>query len=52
MKVFCFKLIGVSTYSVKSKEDQIKAELMNHGPVEAAFTVYNDFLQYKSGQCF
>ena len=22
---------------------------MTHGPVEAAFTVYNDFLAYKSG---
>lgn len=44
-----FQTVGVSAYSVSSKEDQIKAELMNHGPVEAAFTVYSDFLQYKSG---
>lgn len=26
------------------------AELYKNGPVEAAFTVYSDFLQYKSGQ--
>lgn len=24
-------------------------EIMTHGPVEAAFTVYSDFLSYKSG---
>lgn len=43
------KHFGFSTYSVSNKEDQIKAELMNHGPVEAAFTVYADFVNYKSG---
>lgn len=47
---YCLKFTGTSTYGVPSKEEQIMAELMNHGPVEAAFTVYNDFLQYKSGQ--
>lgn len=25
-------------------------ELYTNGPVEAAFTVYSDFLQYKSGK--
>lgn len=25
------------------------AEISTHGPIEAAFTVYEDFLQYKSG---
>lgn len=43
------KHYGVSTYSVNSNEDQIKAELMNNGPIEAAFTVYSDFPTYKSG---
>ena len=27
-------------------------ELYENGPVEAAFTVYNDFLQYKTGKRF
>ncbi|XP_047994920.1 cathepsin B-like [Leguminivora glycinivorella] len=35
-------------YSV-STEDHIKAELYTHGPVEAAFKVYEDFMHYKSG---
>lgn len=26
------------------------AELYKNGPLEAAFTVYSDFVQYKSGQ--
>lgn len=43
------KHFGTSTYSVHSSEDQIKTELMNHGPVEAAFEVYEDFPLYKSG---
>jgi cathepsin B len=29
--------------------NQLKAELVNHGPVESAFTVYADFVHYKSG---
>ena len=33
-------------------EEKIMEELYTKGPVEAAFTVYSDFLQYKSGQCF
>ncbi|KAJ9601419.1 hypothetical protein L9F63_000443 [Diploptera punctata] len=28
---------------------QIQAEIMRNGPVEADFTVYSDFLQYRSG---
>jgi len=43
------KHFGSSTYSVHSSETQIQTELMNHGPVEAAFSVYEDFIQYKSG---
>lgn len=29
--------------------DQIKSEIANKGPVEAAFTVYEDFFSYSSG---
>jgi cathepsin B len=29
--------------------EKIQTEIMTNGPVEAAFTVYADFLQYKSG---
>ncbi|CAG5122800.1 unnamed protein product [Candidula unifasciata] len=42
------KHFGVTTYSV-SGEDNIKQELVQNGPVEAAFTVYSDFINYKSG---
>ena len=38
-----------SVYSVPSNVEKIQTEIMTHGPVEAAFTVYNDFLTYKSG---
>lgn len=29
--------------------EQIKSEIFSHGPVEGAFTVYNDFFNYQSG---
>eukprot|EP00290_Baffinella_frigidus_P013791 CAMPEP_0180141616 /NCGR_PEP_ID=MMETSP0986-20121125/15032_1 /TAXON_ID=697907 /ORGANISM="non described non described, Strain CCMP2293" /LENGTH=408 /DNA_ID=CAMNT_0022084539 /DNA_START=21 /DNA_END=1248 /DNA_ORIENTATION=+ len=38
---------GKSTYSVMP--NMIERELVESGPVEAAFTVYADFLLYKSG---
>ncbi len=38
---------GTSVYSVMP--EHIHHELFMHGPVEAAFTVYADFLTYKSG---
>jgi len=38
-----------TAYSVSSNADQIAAEIQQNGPVEAAFTVYEDFLHYKSG---
>lgn len=41
---------GKSSYSLPSQQDQIMAELYKNGPVEAGFTVYSDFLQYKSGE--
>lgn len=42
------KRYGKHVFSVRG-EDNIKAELFKNGPVEAAFTVYSDLLQYKSG---
>nr|APA33878.1 seminal fluid protein [Nilaparvata lugens] len=41
------KHYGSKAYSVKS--GQVQSEIMNNGPVEGAFTVYEDFIQYKSG---
>jgi cathepsin B len=43
------KHYGSSAYSVRSDEKQIETEIFKNGPVEAAFTVYADFLPYKSG---
>lgn len=42
-------LPGCSSYSVSSSEKDIMAEIYKNGPVEAAFSVYSDFLLYKSG---
>ncbi len=36
-------------YSIGADQEQIKADIMTNGPVEAAFTVYADFPSYKSG---
>lgn len=33
-----------------SEEEQIKNEIYKNGPVEGAFTVYEDFVLYKSGK--
>jgi len=43
------KHYGSDVYSVESEERSIMAEIMKNGPVEAAFTVYSDFPNYKSG---
>ncbi|XP_076042541.1 cathepsin B-like [Oratosquilla oratoria] len=40
---------GRKAYSIDQDEEQIKYEIMTNGPVEGAFTVYVDFLHYKSG---
>ena len=40
---------GSSVYSVPSQVAKIQTEIMTNGPIEVAFTVYNDFLTYKSG---
>ena len=38
-----------SSYSVAPNVNAIASEILANGPVEAAFTVYEDFLTYKSG---
>ena len=43
------KHFGKTAYSVRSDQAQIQKEIMTNGPVEGAFTVYSDFLSYKSG---
>lgn len=43
------KHLGRKSYQVSSDPSEIQAEIMLHGPVEAAFTVYTDFPSYKSG---
>jgi len=40
---------GKSHYYVHGTEKAIMEEIMTNGPVEAAFTVYSDFPNYKSG---
>lgn len=40
---------GATAYSIHSNEAQIQTEIMTNGPVEAAFTVYDDFPSYKEG---
>ena len=40
---------GCSSYSVANNEKEIMAEIYKNGPVEGAFSVYSDFLLYKSG---
>lgn len=45
-------MIAVNTpYIVSSRVSSIQVEIMEKGPVEAAFTVYRDFNYYKSGKC-
>jgi len=43
------KRMGKSAYGVPSDQNSIMAEIMNNGPVEVAFSVYEDFLTYRSG---
>lgn len=42
------KHYGLSVYNIDGVQNIMK-EIMTHGPVEAAFTVYADFPTYKSG---
>ena len=41
---------GESAYGVSSNVEKIQREIMTNGPVEAALTVYADFVNYKSGK--
>jgi len=43
------KAFGDKGYMVHNKVEAIASEILNYGPVEAAFTVYADFPTYKSG---
>lgn len=43
------KHFGVSAYKINSNVYDIMAEVYQNGPVEVAFTVYEDFAHYKSG---
>ena len=42
-------LACMEPYGINSKILQIQLEIMTNGPVEACFSVYEDFLHYKSG---
>lgn len=43
------KHFGTKAYSVSSRVEQIQTDIATNGPVEGAFSVYADFLNYKSG---
>ncbi|XP_068141217.1 cathepsin B [Drosophila tropicalis] len=43
------KNFGSKSYSIKNNVVEIQKEIMNNGPVEGAFTVYEDLILYKSG---
>src|SRR5262249_3706505 len=46
----CFILSATSAYSVDGSDPtNIQNEIFQNGPVEAAFTVYEDFMDYTSG---
>lgn len=42
------KTYGLSSYTLFG-EDDMKADISKNGPIEVAFTVYEDFLTYQSG---
>jgi len=43
------KRYGKTSYSVKRNEVDIRREIYQNGPVEGAFTVYEDLVNYKEG---
>jgi len=43
------KHVFATAYGTSSDIDAIATEIMTNGPVEAAFTVYEDFITYRSG---
>jgi hypothetical protein len=40
---------GSHAYSIENDVKKIQQEILTNGPVEGAFTVFEDFIQYKSG---
>jgi len=44
------QFVGTSQYKVDSDQDEIRAEIMRHGPIEVELMVYEDLLSYKSGE--
>lgn len=43
------KHFGAKSYSIEKNVEHIRQEIFENGPVEGAFTVYEDLLSYKSG---
>jgi len=43
------KQFAKSAYGIPSSVEKIQTEIMTNGPVEGAFSVYEDFLSYKTG---
>lgn len=43
------KHYGKKSYSVSRNEKQIRKEIMMNGPVEGAFSVFEDLINYKDG---
>lgn len=43
------KTFGGPVFTIKPDQEQIQLEIMKNGPVQTSFTVYEDFLSYKSG---
>ncbi|VDN23873.1 unnamed protein product, partial [Gongylonema pulchrum] len=43
------QFLGKRAYAVDSDAESIQKEIMTFGPVEAAFEVYTDFLNYAGG---
>lgn len=41
---------GLKAYSINGDEEAIKQEIYENGPVEGAFSVYEDFVSYKAGK--
>ncbi|MCP3666241.1 MAG: hypothetical protein GY696_27705, partial [Gammaproteobacteria bacterium] len=40
---------GSDHYQIGSSVAQLQTEIMNHGPIECAFTVYENFMHYQTG---
>lgn len=44
------KHFGKTSYSISKNVDHIRQDILENGPVEGAFTVYEDLLSYKEGK--